>query len=332
MPDIAGEVVAYLPGLSNPLRVNAYGFAVQAVDYRDDPAHDDAWVDREAAKYGGRGSVWWRQNYEMELVRGGQPVWPMLSRDVHLRTITRAELLSASWSIYRGLDHGIRHPTCCAWAAINQMGDLYVYRQYYETDRTIAHNVKAILQVTPGDEYVHGNVADPSLWSRSAETLEPWAEVYRKQGLMLLKADNAARGYENLTSRFVASIAKWAVWNGDLDRLRSALSAPTLTLGDADRLARQPAIWFSPEVAQGPRSLYEECVNFRWRVQTGDPTQRAAPSAYVDVDDEGPDVTRYLAQSGDIVRWRSQPAARDTGDLLMKVLTHDRHPVTSALD
>jgi len=329
--DIAGHIAAYLPGLGEPLRMNGYGFGVQEVDYRDDPGHDEAWVDREAARYGGRRSVWWRQNYERELIRGGQAVWPMLSREVHLRTIPPQELCSAAWSVYRGLDHGIRHPTCCAWAAVNKGGDLYVFRQYYATDRTISHNVKAILQLSGRDEYVHATVADPSLAQRNALTLEPLSDLYRKEGLTLLSADNSAAGYELLTAMFVASLARQAVWSKDLEGLKSTLNAPTLTLGDAQRLAQHRALWFSPSVAQGQMSVYEQVANLRWRQATGDPTQRAAPATYVDVDDEGPDVVRYLAQTSGVVRWRPPVERPEAPDLLRMILSRAA-PAPSQLD
>ncbi len=332
MADIAGKIVAHLPGMSFPLRVQDTGFAVQEVDWRDDPAHTEAWADAESAQYGGRQSPWWRQNYDREMRRSGQSVWPFLSRDVHLRIIPKSDWNSVAWSLYRGLDHGIRHPECCAWAAVNEQGDLYVYRQYYATDLPIAANAKAIQELTPGDETVMATVADPSIWRRDDQTMEVWADVYTKNGLDLSPADNSAVGYESLTSCFVSALARWSIWRNDLDRLRQALHGPTLSMGDARRLASHPAIWFSPEVAQGARSLYEECVNFRWAEVRGDPAQKAAPQRFVDVDDEGVDVVRYLAQTP-VVRRVAKPAPASTDMLLTHIMAHaDRRGGQGRLD
>jgi len=318
MHAIGGKLVGWLPGLACPLRRLTTGGAVQFVHWRDHPAHDEAWADRESAAYGGRDSPYWRQNYEGELLRGGQPVWPYLLPDVHIRTIPRQEYLSADWTLYRGLDHGIRHPECCAWAAVNRAGDLYVYRQYYATDRTIALNAKAVLEATPPDERVAFTVADPSIWQRDAQTLQVWSSVYRENGLELTKADNSGVGYETVTAMLVASLAQHCLWRNDLERLRTALHAPSLTLGDAARLAAHPKLWFAPTVNTGPMSIFDELKNFRWQTANSNP-EKAAPQRYVDVNDEGVDVVRYLAQTRNVVCFRAgSQVPRD--DLLLRIM------------
>ena len=288
-------------GLTYRPRRLSTGMVVVPVHYGDDPAKDADWVAAQSARYGGQQSHWWRQNMELELIRGGSPVWPMLRSDVHVRTIPPSDYLSASWSVYRALDHGVRHPTCCAWGAVHKNGDVYFFRQYYQTDAPIELNTKRIVEMSP--EWVEATVADPAIWTRSPVDLEEYATHYMRAGLEgMTRADNARVGYDTLTTMFLSSLARWCIGRRDLDTLRDVLHAPDLKEGDAHRMAGQPAIWFSPECAAGEMSLYQQCANLRYRPDVGDPQVNAPSQKYVDVDDEGPDVVRYMCQSPQ-VRW-----------------------------
>lgn len=309
---IGGKVIAQYPGVRYPVRQLSSGVVVQRVDWRDDPDNDEVWADAMAAKHGGRQSIHWLKNYEGILTRGGEAVWPMLSREIHVRIFPLVELKSTDWTIYRGLDHGMRHPECCAWAAVNRNGDMVLFRQYYRENFTIPMNAKEILAVTPPGETVRLTVADPSIWQRDAQTGEVWADVYAKNGLSLVPADHSRLGYEKVTMGFLATLARWAIFRNNIDLLRDALKCPTITFGDAERMAAQPAIWFTPETANGPRSLYEECANFRWKPVTGDAMTKAPPEDFQDVDDEGPDVVRYLAATSVVKHTKALPVTAES--------------------
>jgi len=319
---LAGQVIEHLPGMNLPLRRLRTGAVVAEIDYRDNPAHDERWADVEAAPYGGPGSIFWQQNMERILIRGGQAVWPMLDRQVHVRPFPLSELGRNDWAVFRSLDHGMRHPTCCAWVAVRREreGASYVfYRQYYATDLVIALNTKAIRDLTPAREHVHGTVADPAIWKRNDQTGELAADVYAKNGMPLVRGDNSSVGYEAVTSAFVSTLARWTLFKKDLERLRTALRAPSLTMGDARQLAAAPAAYFAPACAAGRVSLFEQCLNFRWRELTGDASKKAPPEDFQDVDDEGPDVVRYAIQTTG-VSWSPDARRRRPADLLQRAL------------
>jgi len=309
MAEIAGEVIEQLPGLSKPLRRLNSGFVVQEVDWRDDPDRDEAWADKESAKYGGRQSPYWRQNYERELIRGGEPVWPMLRHNIHVREIPFKEIVGDNWALYRSIDHGMRHPFCCAWLAVHRgIGDYYFYRQYYMRDMTIAVNSKHVRDVTEASERIVLNVADPSIWQRDPRTLETYAEDYGQEGLYLTQGDNSRAGYDALTAGFIASIARHALGRRSPELVQEVLHTTHLSMGDVEELAARPAIWFHPSCAGHDRSLYQECVNLRWQQTHGDPEHKAAPEKPEDKNDEGPDVVRYAVQTP-CVRWLPMPKA-----------------------
>jgi len=305
-----------LPGFSRPLRRLKSGFTVQEIYWRDNRAHDEAWADAESVYYGGRRSPRWQQNYEMALVHGGTPVYPMLAPDVHVQAFPLEDLRSGRWGVWCGLDHGIRHATCCLWAAVNKEGDLHVFREYYGRDLPIKGYAAAIRQAGAPGETVRGTVADPACWQRTPETLKTIADLYQEAGLTITAADNVMlAGVERVTAMLVATLARWSIFHKDPGRIREALRTPTLVEGVIHDLARHPALTFSPAC---PRA-FAEMVNWRYVAPTGDPRTRAPAERFVDVDDEGPDVVRYLAQSPK-VRWSAPRPAREGEDLVLSIL------------
>jgi hypothetical protein len=330
MAIVAGTEVEQLPGLRYPLKRLSTGFVVQEVDWRDDPDHDEEWADQESVKYGGRRSVYWRMNYEREVIRGGEPIWPCLARQFHVRPFPPQELRTAQWAVYRTLDHGLRHPTCCAFVAVNKRGDLHFFDQYYATGATIAVNCKAISEQTPPELCVQMNVADPAIWTRDPKTLETYADEYARNGMPLVKADNSRLGYDTMSACFLSSVARWCLGRRDFEALRDVLnwSSPP-SIGTAERLAQHPAIWFDPKCANGRMSLFEQCLNLRWRELAGDQTHRAAPQEPEDVDDEGADVVRYAAQSAS-VQWRlPRPSDDRRAKVLKRLLEWEPAPKSS---
>ena len=320
--DIGGEVIGQLPAMRAPLKRLKNGMVVQWVDWRDDPAHDEAWAASMGLKHGGIKSTWWLQNYEGVLTRGGDPVWPYLSREVHIKPMPPTVRNDSDWTLYRSLDQGFRHPECCAWAAVNKHGDCWFYRQYYATGKPVGLNAKAILELTPPGEQIRNTAADPSVWKHDPVTGQVMADVYLAAGLSIVPANNNETTYERLSAGFLSALARVAIFRDDLKMVEEALKTPGVTLGDVRRLAMEPAIWFDPSCAQGEISLYEQCSNFRWLKQTGDATQRAAPEKYQDVADEGVDVVRYLSSTPGFC-WLP-PAQADTTSLIERVLQRNR--------
>jgi len=321
MIHLAGKKMEPLPGLKYTARRLSTGFCIQPVHWSDDPEHDEAWADSLSMEYGGRSAPAWLREMEMDLVRGGTAVWPMLTPEVHVSDhVTFKELTSDAWTIYRSLDHGVRVPTCCAWAGVNKDGDRFFYRQYYQAETTISQNARNIVRMTEPEEEVAATVADPSIWERDPKTLEPLSVEYAKNGLGLVQADNSRAGYDWLMRGFISALARWSIVH---DYKPHPKLPQTLSKGDLEQAAAHPAIWFHPICAQGERSLFEECRNLRWKEIKGDPLKRAPPEEFEDVDDEGPDVVRYLCQTAG-VRWVRQRRPQIRGaDILFQKLREE---------
>jgi hypothetical protein len=298
-----------------PSRILRNGFLVQPVHWHDHPLHDEAWADRMSAKFGGRASSGWMREFEMDPSAAGLPVWGMMARDVHLAGIPWAEIVGPKWTRWRVLDHGIRHPTCCGWVAVNSRGDEYWYRQYYATDRTIAENCQAILSMEAKEESVAGSVADPAIHQRSAETKTRYWDIYARHGMPLTSAATDQAGYDAVATSLVSSLCRWSLERGTIHPTLGA----HLDWAILEELAAEPALWFHPSCAGRPQSLYEECANLRWAETRSDPLTHAQPEKPANVNDDGADVVRY-GRHTKAVRWMApaKPAAKDLLDRMME--------------
>lgn len=153
------------------------------------------------------------------------------------------------WPRFRSLDHGLTNPTACLWGASDFDGNLYIYREFYKRSAIIEDNVRAILEMSKGEEY-DWTVIDPSTRQRqqSGGQSERIIEQYRKAGLNLQEGDNdfkaavtAIRG--RLAPRDGHIYPRWHLQQGES-------AAPTLYITDNCR----STIW--------------EAQNWRWKNAT----------------------------------------------------------------
>jgi phage terminase large subunit len=87
------------------------------------------------------------------------------------------------WKKYRAIDHGINNPTACLFVAINEKDELYVYDEYYETDKTVSENAEAIRSIT-GNDRITWTVIDPSTANRDPITNTSVRDEYRRCGVI----------------------------------------------------------------------------------------------------------------------------------------------------
>ncbi len=278
------------------------GFFHRFIHYTDDPARDDDWVKQESPKYGGINSAKWLREQEGEWdVYGGERVWPMLNRQFHVCLKDIKEM-----AVYRVIDHGIRHPTCCLWVGVNKNGDRHFFREYYATDRSVALNARAIISLTR--EEVCGNFIDPSTLKRvnfsttdpeaDKKGLTPLINLYGDNGLYCELADNSSAGYDRVMEGLLSTLARHSLATGVLT---SYLEEMKVSQEGLMLLAGRPSLTFSDACGRA----FRETENLRWKEIVGDETQRAESQKTVDVADEGPDCVRYAMQSD--LYWRTPP-------------------------
>lgn len=124
------------------------------------------------------------------------------SRDIHV--IERFEIPSW-WRKFRAMDYGY-DMLAVPFFAVDDKGDLFIYREIYESGLTLTDAAKKVLAMTPKDEVISYTVASPDLWKSDTQkrtgniTGEHEVNYMIKSGLNgLRKADNKrVPGWRNL--------------------------------------------------------------------------------------------------------------------------------------
>lgn len=96
-----------------------------------------------------------------------------------------------SWPRYRAIDPGISHPFCCLWFTVDDMGNVYVYREYLVTGINIERAVHEVLRLSEG-ETIEWTAIDPNA---AGQTLDSVAkrriELFYDAGMTnILPSDN----------------------------------------------------------------------------------------------------------------------------------------------
>jgi len=116
-------------------------------------------------------------------------------RDVH--TCQPFEI-PAHWRRYRAIDYGL-DMLACVWAAFDELGNAYVYREYCAPDRVVSLAARDIIDRTSRGEDVICTYAPADLWGRTKDTGRTQAEIFAQSGLPLVRVKNTrADGWINL--------------------------------------------------------------------------------------------------------------------------------------
>lgn len=92
------------------------------------------------------------------------------------------------WKRYCAIDYGL-DCLACVWAAVDDLGNIYIYRNYAEPDKIISQGAKEIIDLSEGEDIVY-TVAPPDLWGRSQESAKTKADIFGENGLHLIKGSN----------------------------------------------------------------------------------------------------------------------------------------------
>lgn len=119
--------------------------------------------------------------------------WDMLAgqyfsefnRSIH---VIEPFIIPKHWKRYRSIDYGL-DCLACLWFAIDELGCIYVYREYAESDKIISDGARDIIYLSEG-ENIEYTVAPGDLWGRSQESAKTKADLFRENGLTLIKGSN----------------------------------------------------------------------------------------------------------------------------------------------
>lgn len=142
---------------------------------------DKGYVDMLNNLSDGLRQAWRDGNWDM---LAGQ-YFSMFDRAIHT---VQPFVIPAHWQRYRAIDYGL-DCLACVWVAIDELGNYYVYREYAESDKIISSGAEDILKLSES-ENIQYTVAPSDLWSRSQESAKSKADIFRENGLTLIKGNN----------------------------------------------------------------------------------------------------------------------------------------------
>lgn len=95
------------------------------------------------------------------------------------------------WRKYIAFDYGL-DMLACYWAAFDEHGKGYIYRELYKSDLIVTQAAAEIKRLS-GNEKIYARLAPADLWGRNAETGASQAEIFAKNGVPLSKVKQRDR-------------------------------------------------------------------------------------------------------------------------------------------
>ena len=107
------------------------------------------------------------------------------NREIH---VAEPFQINPSWRKYITLDYGL-DMLAAYWIAVDYQKRAYVYKELYQNNLIISDAAKAI-KATTGIEQIYATLAPPDLWNRRQETGRSVADIFRENGINLVKTSN----------------------------------------------------------------------------------------------------------------------------------------------
>ena len=238
----------------------------------------------------------WMFEQEMEIdftARGGQPVYNMFDKEVHVKTQT----IDPSWQRYGALDHGRHNPTAFADIYVDRHNNLYVADEYYQGNQTVQTNCRAMRKQfgNHAGEMPHLQIfGDPSIWKKVPDAESTVADIYSENGVLLDKADNAIDAGIELVSRYLISgLAKWSLEFGVIHPHFKNSELKTKEIWQIiKKVAEHPSITFSARAEHCWTELRN--MKFKERKNAADMNQPEKPE---ERNDHAADAIRYACMA-----------------------------------
>lgn len=217
-------------------------------------------------------------------------VYNEFRRDIH---VIKPFKIPAEWPRFIGADHGYRNPAAFLWGASDYDGNMYIYREFYETEWLVEEICQGKGQI-PGIIGLSG-VKTLKKSKAAGHTILKAVDGEKIDYIVIDPSTKAVRGQtgssdwdiycENLPTNWPLIPAKNEVHTG-IDQVKSYLKLNLKT--------NKPQIYFFDTC----RNLIDEITQYRWEEQssnlTGKKNEKEAPRKYKD---HAVDALRYLIMS-----------------------------------
>lgn len=131
-------------------------------------------------------------------------MFPELKRDRH---VIEPIALPDTWRRYNGVDWGYTAPWAVLWAAVDEDGRVWVYRELYQRGIGEAEQARRILAAETDGEKVAARYADDAMWATRGDA-KPIASVYADEGVHLTQAGKGAGSRVNGWQRVHSYLAE----------------------------------------------------------------------------------------------------------------------------
>lgn len=105
------------------------------------------------------------------------------------------------WTLFRGFDHGSKHPAACVCAAMNPGGDLFFYRDYLRTGRIPSQIAADIIEMCGNKRKKIGSYRNP----KTDQVYDRYEEIQSKEAFQWTKMDARAFSQRNPSDEVLIS-------------------------------------------------------------------------------------------------------------------------------
>lgn len=121
----------------------------------------------------------WDKEYEGNAkAMFGSKVYPDWSDAFH---VVEPFIIPENWTRVMAIDPGLANPCAMLWGAVSPDQDIYLYREYYQRDRTIPEHASAIRSME-GSEKIFWRIIGHDAWNRRADDKRSQVDTWAAEG------------------------------------------------------------------------------------------------------------------------------------------------------
>lgn len=159
-----------------------------------DPRRDAAWYEQTRQLLGELIKQEYPATPEEALEAPGGVFFDDFRREVH---VIEPFAIPAHWRRYHAIDYGL-DMLASLWAAVDDEGNAYIYREVYESNLIIT-DACAAMREAEGQEDIYCRYAPPDLWGRASSDGKPRIDHFADGGFYFMKSDaDRESGWANL--------------------------------------------------------------------------------------------------------------------------------------
>lgn len=138
-------------------------------------------------------------------------MFPEFKESIH---VVAPFAIPAHWRKFRAIDHGRTAPSACVWGAVDELGNVWVYREYYKRGLDADVNARNVVAASVPDEGRYWfTVIDAAVFAKDGgETI---AEIYERNGICAEPSAKSRIPGWALIHEFLRSVTPESVYRRD---------------------------------------------------------------------------------------------------------------------